>query len=369
MKDPTSEASTMTSRGQRGTIEQLSNGRWKARYREDGRDGKRPAKIHGTRAEAAAWLREQLDGQRRCPNERFVAQACFDYLAAHEADEVTLKKLRRQLSRFIEAYGERTLSSLEGQSYELAIFRKTVPPGYRHDVFRAVRQAMAQWVRWGWMESSPAAEIKNPRPRRKEVRIPPWEVVLLIAEEIDERYQAMPVFAASSGLRIEEWSALGREHLDVDGRLVRVRRVYSLGRLLELGADGSKSWRQRRDVPLRLVALQALAAVPTRIDTPLLFPAPRGDYLDSDRWRERFWRPALRAAGVDYFPPKDLRHVYASESIAAGMDLFTLSRRMGTSLKEIDETYGHLVHDAHERELELLDGYDAERGRIAEAGP
>lgn len=43
----------------------------------------------------------------------------------------------------------------------------------------------------------------------------------------------------------------------------------------------------------------------------------------------------------------------------AGVDLFTLSRRMGTSLAMIDQTYGHLAPDADERERVLLDTYDA----------
>jgi hypothetical protein len=29
--------------------------------------------------------------------------------------------------------------------------------------------------------------------------------------------------------------------------------------------------------------------------------------------------------------------------LAAGVDIFTLARRMGTSVKTIDRTYGHLV--------------------------
>jgi integrase len=42
----------------------------------------------------------------------------------------------------------------------------------------------------------------------------------------------------------------------------------------------------------------------------------------------------------------DLRHTYATWSLAAGIDIFTLARRMGTSVKMIDRTYGHLVAGA-----------------------
>ena len=41
------------------------------------------------------------------------------------------------------------------------------------------------------------------------------------------------------------------------------------------------------------------------------------------------------------------------------MSIFTLSRRMGTSVQMIDATYGHLAHDAEDQDRGLLDAYDA----------
>ena len=41
-------------------------------------------------------------------------------------------------------------------------------------------------------------------------------------------------------------------------------------------------------------------------------------------------------------------------SLAAGVSLFSLSRRMGTSVRMIDKTYGHLAPDAEASELALL---------------
>ena len=54
----------------------------------------------------------------------------------------------------------------------------------------------------------------------------------------------------------------------------------------------------------------------------------------------------------------DLRHTYATWSLAAGVDIFTLSRRMGTSVAMIDRTYGHLAAGADEQERGLLDAFD-----------
>jgi integrase len=55
----------------------------------------------------------------------------------------------------------------------------------------------------------------------------------------------------------------------------------------------------------------------------------------------------------------DLRHTYATMSLAAGVSLFTLARRMGTSVDMIARTYGRLAPDAEAYERELLDAWDA----------
>jgi integrase len=69
---------------------------------------------------------------------------------------------------------------------------------------------------------------------------------------------------------------------------------------------------------------------------------------------------AIRAAGIDQ-PRRiyDLPHTYATLSLAAGVSLFSLARRMGTSVEMIDRTYGQLAPDAEEYERGLLDAYDA----------
>jgi integrase len=282
-----------------------------------------------------------------------VTEAVERYLAQHDVDTATTEKLRRQLRHATAAFGPREIRTLRAD--ELGAWRLKLSKGSRHDVFRALRQVLEQAERWQWINRNPARYVKNPKPKGPEIQpFASWQEIEAIADEVDPRFAAIPVFAAGTGLRPEEWIALERRDLDRQAGVATVERVYSQGRLKPC----AKTSRQRRRVPLRQRVLDALEALPPRLDSPLLFPAARGGYIDLEKWRYREWAPALRAAGIPHRRIYDLRHTYATWSLAAGVDLFTLSRRMGTSLAMIDATYGHLAPDADERERALLDTYD-----------
>jgi len=75
-------------------------------------------------------------------------------------------------------------------------------------------------------------------------------------------------------------------------------------------------------------------------------------------------KAALRAPGLEYRRPHDLRHSNATFSNAAELSLFALASRMGTSLEMIDKTYGHLAPDADDYELGLLDAFDARDSEV-----
>ena len=62
-------------------------------------------------------------------------------------------------------------------------------------------------------------------------------------------------------------------------------------------------------------------------------------------------------AGVEHRSPYALRHTYATFGIAAGVSLFELARFMGTSVEQIDKTYGHLLPDALQRTRDAFDTF------------
>jgi hypothetical protein len=102
--------------------------------------------------------------------------------------------------------------------------------------------------------------------------------------------------------------------------------------------------------------LDALRELPQR--QGIVFPASEGERINIDNFRQREWVPAIKAAGIEQRRIYDMRHTFATWSLAAGMSIFTLSRRMGTSVQMIDMTYGHLARDAEDQDRGLLDAHD-----------
>jgi integrase len=137
------------------------------------------------------------------------------------------------------------------------------------------------------------------------------------------------------------------------------------------GAEDLSRLDEGRQPPAFLLMAVSVAASRGRASFSghLLFPAARGGHIDLEKFRHREWAPALRAAGVEHRRIYDCRHTFASWAIAGGVQLFYLARLMGTSVAQIDATYGHLLPDSEGYLRGLLDAFDSVYGlKTDEAG-
>jgi integrase len=158
--------------------------------------------------------------------------------------------------------------------------------------------------------------------------------------------------AAGTGLRPEELFGLHRADIDRERRRIHVRRRYTQ-RVLK---DGTKT-EAERFVPFGEKVLAALDSMPIRIDTPILFPAPRGGYIDLEKFRYREWTPALKAAGIPHRRVYDCRHTYISWNLAANVPVGKLAKMAGTSITQIEDTYSRFLQDDEARYGSALDSY------------
>jgi len=323
-----------------------------------------------TRSAALQHYREHIEPVLRgepAPMPELTLSGLVDlYLERHAASvrPRTIVTLRERLIHATTAFGGVPLRDLERMSGELASWQAKLPERSRYGVVQALRQTLGAAVRWGYMSRNPALLAgQNRQPSPRAVRAFTRAEIDAIAAELPPAYAPLPAFAAASGLRPEEWMALERRDVDRRAGVLTVRRSVSDGEIVELG----KTTGSRRQVPLTRRALDALDAIPPRLDSLLVFPAPQGGVLNADNWRRRVWAPAIDAGGIAT-PARiyDLRCTFASDALAAGLGIHTLARIMGTSVRMIERHYGTLLDGAMESIAGQLDALDAERDRATD---
>jgi integrase len=351
---------------QRGQPYRLASGRWGLRY-YDANGVRRRKSPFATRSAALRWYRDviepQLRGELPVAPELTLCELVELYLERHAAGvrPRTIATLRERLPHATRVFGDVPLRDLERMSGEIATWQARLPERARYGIAQALRQTLEAAVRWGYMTRNPAKLAGvNRQPAPRAVRPFTRAEVDALAAELRPMYRPLPVFAAATGLRPEEWQALERRDVDVAGRVVNVLRTVSGGEIVELG----KTSGARRQVPLSRRAIEALEALGPRLDTPLVFPAPTGGLLNLNNWRRRDWAPAVEASGIA--TPAgiyDLRATFASDALAANVSVFRLARVMGTSVRMIERHYGALLDGAGADIAARLDALDVERDR------
>jgi integrase len=330
-----------------------TRGGYGIRWPENGRQPQRTG--FATKTAARAWFDEHIAPRLRRGGPS--ADITFDTFCRIFLERWAPGKAARTVAsmneRLVPArahFGGWTLAELQNAVDDVAAWRKTLPTDHaRYKNLRAMRQVLNAAVRWQYIARNPAVDVgPNAQPRARQVDPLTIDEIDRIADEMTVEDGALVVFAAETGLRTNEWIALERSDVDRRRGLVVVRRRVTNGKLY----PDPKT--DRHAVPLTPRAEQALDRLPPRIDTPLVFPAPKGGYLDLDNWRLRRWYPALEAAGVRKRGVYALRHSFATEALAAGVSMFELTEIMGTSVEMLQKHYGHLASDSHDRIRGLL---------------
>jgi integrase len=324
-----------------------------------------------SRSEARSWFenveRKRMRGETPAPSPLTLAELVDEYLAQHVAEANTIRALTDRLKLATDGIpvkpraaerehglGEIRVDRLDVRT--IAAWRRRLPEGSAWHAHKALRQVLAYAVRARLTTDNVAKLVPNPEPKRREVPVfASWDELEKVADELHPARRSLPILVAGTGLRPEEWLALEWRDVDLRAGVLNVRRVYTDGRIKEYG----KQSRSLRRVPLRARVVEALERDPEGFGSTLLYAGDRGGHLNLHAWRRDEWFPALDSAGLPHLVPYSMRHTFASFAIAAGVSLFYLARLMGTSVEQIDRTYGHLLPDSEDYLRGLLDDYDA----------
>jgi integrase len=237
-------------------------------------------------------------------------------------------------------------------------------------VHAILRRALDQAARWGWIPANPAALASPPRPGPADLRPPtPEEVsqLLAVTYEADPDFAVLLWLAATTGARRGELCALRWSSVDLDAaELVIVRNlIVRGGQLVEKDTKTHAARRialhddsvalleeHRRRCTQRAQACGAQLATDAYVFS---FDPASCQPMNPDSVTHRFGRLA-KQLGL-HARLHDLRHYAATQLIAGGVDVRTVSGRIGhagggaTTLR----VYTHFQAAPDRRAAELLE--------------
>lgn len=228
-----------------------------------------------------------------------------------------------------------------------------------------LRSALAQAVRWDWIDRSPMDRVSMPEVPIKQVHAPTAEQVqrlITAAQAYSPQFGMFVLLAAVTGMRRGELAAL--RWSDIDGSILHVHSsVYRAGR--EHGVKSTKSGRERI-VVLDPLILERLAIYRSHLDQQARdFPTgpvkvAKNGYIFPGRPDQATpanidtYSSTMAKIATELDMPEihlhSLRHFHATELIAAGQDPVNTAQRLGHANPTMTlRVYAHAVT---ERQIE-----------------
>jgi integrase len=241
------------------------------------------------------------------------------------------------------------------QALYAAMARAGLANRTRLHMHRVLHTMLKHALQWGVVARNVATMVDAPPARGEEIEIlSPAQVSTLLETLRDKSFYPIVAVALGTGLRRSELLALRWQDVDLDGGSLRVEQALEQTKRGGLVFRQPKTRHGRRTVTLAPATVAVLrehhkAQLEQRLflglgkapDDALVFASWDGSpYLPATLTLQ--WRRAMKTAGLTA-TLHSLRHTHASTLIAAGLDVLTISRRLGHGSPAITlNVYGHL---------------------------
>ncbi len=347
-----------------GSIARRDNGSWLARYRPVA-GGAQKCRTFARKVDAQRWLDEMsasiVTGMYVDPGAGRVTvrEYAEQWRASQVHREGTVVTVEGILRRHVyPVLGDRQMSSVLPSDVQALVKRLslTLSPatvGVAHRVLSTIFKSAVADRR---LASSPCLRTRLPKVEKRKVEPISTEQVRALVEAMPERYGALVMLAAGTGMRQGEVFGLSVDRVDFLRRSLTVDRqlVGISGRLPYFGPP--KTAASVRVIPLPTVVVDALAGHLVAFPGDgLIFTNETGDMLRRSNFGT-MWRRVTKSAGLDGLRFHDLRHYYASLLIRHGESVKTVQARLGhANAAETLDTYSHLWPDSDDRTREAVD--------------
>lgn len=193
--------------------------------------------------------------------------------------------------------------------------------------------------------------------KREEMKILSREAMQkLLIQAKEENYYELFLLEFATGLRLGELTALQWDDLNLETGELRInKQVGMVGSELVVSEPKTKAAVRTLILPPQVV--KVMKEYKTRLNSKWLFPSPKkeGMPLRPSVVHQRLHR-ILDHAGCERVRFHDLRHTFATNALAHGMDIKTLSTVLGhVSSATTLNTYSHVTDEMRRKAAVKID--------------
>jgi integrase len=360
----------------KGHIRERSTGHWAIVIDVEGHDGKRKRKWHsfqGTKRQAQDRCAELITEIKQGAYVEHDRQTVDGFLDKWERDWLATNvspKTRERYSELLRKHVRPHIGAKRMQAVRVEDFnklytdlhQKLAPRTVKH-VHRLLHRVFGHAAKWGAIKRNVVAQVDAPKVAQTEAAVLQLtEIPTMFAGLRGRVLYSIAVVALGTGMRRGELCALRWQDVDLDGSSLRVERSLEQTRrrgdskAVVLRFKAPKTARGRRTISLSPAVVAELrthwkAQQEQRLalglgkapPDGLVFATWEGDPRQPDGLSKEF-SETMNAIGLPHATLHTLRHTHASQLIISGMDILTVSRRLGHSSPAITLTvYGHLL--------------------------
>jgi integrase len=386
----------------RGSIIKRSPGHY-AIILDINKDGLRKRKWHSFRgpkreaqAECARLITAMKAGEYVEANKLTVGQYLIERLAQWETSKKighkTAERYRELISnQIIPHLGGKQLQKL--RAIDVEAWHSVLLAGGRKDgkggvsartighAHRVLSKALKEAARFDLVMRNVALAEKPPKVAcEDEVQIvEQYRLEELLTKLRDRVIYPKVILSLFAGLRRGELLALRWRHVALDRKILQVREALEETKAHGVQVKAPKSKAGKRDITLPDIVVNALreyrsSQLELRMrlglgkvsdQDDLLFPTLEGS-LPSPRAFSAEWADVAASIGMPDITFHALRHTHASQLIDAGVDVVTISKRLGHSGPNITlKVYAHLFRDSDDKAAQAINEALAKLGYSA----
>jgi integrase len=244
---------------------------------------------------------------------------------------------------------------------------RPLAPGSIIYVHGLLHRVLGHAMVWGVVTQNAAAVVRPPRAPDSEITILNQEQIGAVLRHLNGRtLRPIVSFLIGTGCRRGEVLALRWQDVDLEKAIVRIAHsVEQTKGELRIKAPKTKAGKRSVTISPWLVAElrahharqqeQRLKLGMGRASTDSLVFARWDGKMRAPNWLSKKFAQAMATLGIDC-KLHGLRHTHVSQLIAAGLDVLTISRRIGHASPAITlNVYGHLFANTDGRAAEIME--------------